>query len=120
MLTRVLVLCLILVLSLPALACEDLNVSVSSDDSSLTTLPSVATIIREADRQGTDEFDLLDRYYARQQEEIKDHYQPLIDRARENQVRRYEIQRDADLELLDENYRQRVNQVSDRLDRTTP
>ena len=101
-------------------ACEDLNVSSSSEEASRTTLPSVSTIVREADRQGTDRYDLLDRYYARQQEKVHSHSQPLIGRATDTQKRRYEIRRDADLELLEENYRQRVEQVSDRVDRLSP
>ena len=96
---RFLALLVLLVSALALLGCDVLR---DESQSPRTALPPASQIIREADRQGIDPYDLLERYYQVKRDEIEDYYSRRIERARsDSDRRREELFRDREYDLLD-------------------
>ena len=97
--------------SLLVMGCDIL---VSQQDSS-SSLPSASSIIREADRQGVDPYDLLARYRDAREDSLEERASRLRERAPENQKRKYDIELERDLSLLELEYQERTVQLDRRL-----
>ena len=93
---------------------------VIKEEPSRSSLPTATSIVREADRQGIDPYELLDRYYAARNEEVEDRASRLRARAPDNQKRRYDIELERDLSLLTLEYEARLEQLDRRLSGTGP
>ena len=105
----------LLVVTLFALLAMGCEIVISGEGSSSSSLPSASTIIREADRQGIDPYELLDRYYEVRKTELEDRASKLRARAPENQKRRYDIELERDIGILDLERRDRSEQIDRRL-----
>ena len=118
---RVVIALLLLVLGLSLSGCDELErigVEVESSEEAIQTPPSVSEIIEEAGNLGMDPKVYLERRREGAREDLRDHYEDLMDEAATDRaVERLEARLDRSLDRLDLNYDRRLDRLESRLDR---